>query len=273
MTPEADDFKADSETLAALLADAPDDAFRMPTQFKAWTIDDVIAHLHVWNHAAMLTLESRAAFQAFFTGVAQQMMAGKSHIEVQRSWLDDHEDGVRGKELLERWRGTVARTADAYRNADPEERLAWAGPDMSARAAIIARQMETWAHGQAVFDILGQPRKEADRVRNICHLGVTTYSWTFRNRGEEPPRPKPYVRLTAPSGAVWEWNDPQEDNLVSGPAPEFAQVVAQTRNIGDTSLNTVGDAAARWMASAQCFAGPPETPPARGTRFRMEKDQ
>ena len=273
MTPQADDFKADSEALAALLAAAPDETFRIRTQFKSWTIDDVIAHLHLWNHAAMLTLENREAFQAFFTDIAQQMMAGKSHVEIQRAWLGDHEDGAHGKALLERWLGKVAQTAHAYREADPQARLAWAGPEMSARAAIIARQMETWAHGQAVFDILGQTRAETDRVRNICHLGVTTYSWSFRNQGEEPPRPKPYVRLTAPSGAVWEWNDPQDDNAVSGPAAEFAQVAAQTRNIADTSLRTAGDAAARWMATAQCFAGPPERPPAKGTRFRVEKRQ
>ena len=273
MTPEADDFKADSDALAAILTDAADNAFAMATQFKAWTIDDIIAHLHLWNVAAMLTLESRERFQAFFADVAKQMMAGKSHIDVQRAWLDEKEDGARGKTLVERWRARYAETASAYHDADPEARIAWAGPDMSARAAIIARQMETWAHGQAVFDGLGLERKETDRIRNICHLGVTTYSWTFRNRSEEPPLPKPYVRLTAPSGAVWEWNDPQQDNAVSGPAVAFAQVVAQTRNIADTPLQPVGEAATRWMAVAQCFAGSPETPPAKGTRFKSRTGQ
>ena len=268
MTPEADDFKADSDALAEILADVSKDAFRRQTLFKAWTIEDVIAHLHLWNAAAMLTLESREKFHEFFSGVAKQMMAGKSHIELQRAWLDEAEDGARGPALLERWRKRYAQTADAYRNSDPEARLAWAGPDMSARAAIIARQMETWAHGQAVFDILGLEREEKDRIRNICHLGVTTYSWTFRNRGEDPPKPKPFVRLTAPSGAVWEWNEPQDDNLVSGPAAAFAQVVAQTRNVADTTLQTVGDAATRWMAVAQCFAGPPEAPPGKGARYK-----
>jgi uncharacterized protein (TIGR03084 family) len=77
------------------------------------------------------------------------------------------------------------------------------------------------------------------------------------------------VRLTAPSGAVWTWNEAQEDNLVEGSAVDFARVVTQTRNIGDTDLRIVGDVAARWMAIAQCFAGPPETPPAPGLRHRL----
>jgi len=43
------------------------------------------------------------------------------------------------------------------------------------------------------------------------------------------------VQLTAPSGVVWAWNDPQEYNLVRGSAVEFTQFVTQTRNIDDIS--------------------------------------
>ena len=268
MLTEAKDFQDESDALAALLADAPGDVFETVTQFKGWTIDDVIAHLHLWNVAAGLTLESRETFQTFFADVGKQFMAGKSHIDVQRAWLDDNADGARGERLFALWRETYPDIAASYGSADPDMRLAWAGPDMSARAAVVARQMETWAHGQEVFDGLGARRDDKDRIRNICHLGVTTYSWTFRNRGEEPPKPKPYVRLAAPSGAVWEWNEPQDDNAVTGDAVDFAQVVTQTRNIADTALNLAGPAAERWMAFAQCFAGMPETPPAKGTRFR-----
>jgi adenylate cyclase len=42
----------------------------------------------------------------------------------------------------------------------------------------------------------------------------------------------------------------------------------QVRNIADTRLAVHGEAARRWMACAQCFAGGPEPPPAPGTRFR-----
>lgn len=47
---------------------------------------------------------------------------------------------------------------------------------------------------------------------------------------------------------------------------EFCQVVTQVRNIADTRLSVTGDIAQRWMAIAQCFAGPPENPPEAGTR-------
>lgn len=80
------------------------------------------------------------------------------------------------------------------------------------------------------------------------------------------PAPAPYVQLTGPSGAVWEWNAPQDANAVHGSAVEFAQVVTQVRNIADTDLQVEGAAATNWMAVAQCFAGQPETPPAKGSR-------
>ena len=109
-------------------------------------------------------------------------------------------------------------------------------------------------------------RRNSDRIRNVCHIGVRTFGWTFVNRGLETPSPVPYVRLESPSGAVWEWNAPSETDCVSGSAVAFAHVVTQGRNIAETDLNVVGDAAASWMAIAQCFAGPPEEPPPPGHR-------
>ena len=52
-----------------------------------------------------------------------------------------------------------------------------------------------------------------------------------------------------------------------GSAVEFCQVVTQVRNIDDTNLSVVGDVATTWMQYAQCFAGQPEDPPQKGTRY------
>ena len=77
----------------------------------------------------------------------------------------------------------------------------------------------------------------------------------------------PYVRLVAPSGEIWTYNEPSDTDRIEGSATEFCQVVTQVRNIADTSLAVRGEAATRWMSIAQCFAGPPHPPPAKGTRF------
>ena len=96
----------------------------------------------------------------------------------------------------------------------------------------------------------------ANRLCRDCHGEF--------GRSESPDIP--YVRLTAPSGEIWEWNEPSGANKVEGDAVEFCHVVTQGRNVADTDLDVVGETATRWMAVAQCFAGGPETPPAPGQR-------
>jgi uncharacterized protein (TIGR03084 family) len=172
--------------------------------------------------------------------------------------------------LLKRWREFYQEMTDRFVVADPKQRVKWVGPDMSVRSSITARLMETWAHGQAVYDLLGHVRNEADRIQNIAVLGVNTFGWTFTNRGVAVPTDPPYIRLTAPSGAIWEWNPPaQQENCIEGKAVEFCQVVTQVRNLADTTLQVSGETATSWMSIAQCFAGPPENPPASGKRFRQ----
>ena len=73
---------------------------------------------------------------------------------------------------------------------------------MSARSSITARQMETWAHGQEIFDCLGVVREEGDQIKNIVHLGVSTFAWTFLNRQLDLPKEVPYVSLILPSITV-----------------------------------------------------------------------
>lgn len=264
---QAEDFRAESRALADLLADLPEARFHEPTQFKGWTIDHVLGHLHLFNAAAEASLDGAEAFAAFIAPVLRDMQAGKSILDCQFSWLG----GVSGRALLAAWQQGAEACADAFAAADPKQRLKWIGPDMSALSSVTARQMETWAHGQEVFDHLGVVRRDCDRVRNVAHLGVATFGWSFRNRGLPIPEPAPHVRLIAPSGAVWEWNAPAEGaeaaSAVSGTAVEFAQVTTQVRNLADTDLKITGEAAAAWMRIAQCFAGPPEDPPAAGTRF------
>jgi uncharacterized protein (TIGR03084 family) len=137
---------------------------------------------------------------------------------------------------------------------------------MGVRMFTTARLMETWAHGQEVYDLMRASRKPTDRLRSIATIGVKTFAWTFVNRGQQPPGPPPYVRLLAPSGASWEWHEPSATEYVRGDALDFCQVVTQVRNVADTKLEVKGDVARKWMAIAQCFAGPPVDPPKPGER-------
>lgn len=265
MLTQAIDYRDECDALYALLADVDAARYSQPTQFKRWTLDDVLGHLHMFDYAARLTLESPQAFGAFWESLTSSMAAGHSMVDYTRIWLR----GCAGRELVQRWHEFSGQVAAEYAQVDPAQRVKWAGPDMSVRSCISARQMETWAHGQAAFDLLGVERAEHDRIRNIVIMGVNTFGWTFAVRGRAVPSAKPHVRLQSPSGAWWTWNEPDDRNRVEGSAVEFCRVVTQTRNVADTSLRVSGEIAHEWMSMAQCFAGPPETPPAPGTRFRQ----
>lgn len=260
---QAEDFREESRALAAILADSGDDVWTRPTLFKQWTVDDILAHLHWGNVAALWSLAEKERFAPYAEDLMQRLATGMSLRAYAHEWLG----GISGRELYMLWQKDVDRVADAFAAADPKERLKWFGPDMSARSSITARHMETWAHGQAIYDLLRIERVDTDRIRNIAHMGVTTFGWTFVNRGLPVPPAAPHVRLTAPSGAIWEWNEDNADDLVEGAATAFCQVVTQTRNVRDTGLRVEGGIATRWMAMAQCFAGPPEDPPAPGARL------
>jgi uncharacterized protein (TIGR03084 family) len=264
MIEQALDFREEADALARLIEARSEQDWERKTQFKGWTINDVIAHLHFADYAADLSLRDAGAFKDFVRDFNKRARPGARNVDLAREWLGGAKDRV----LLRRWRDFYRAMADRFAAADPKHRVVWFGPDMSVRSSITARLMETWAHGQAIYDLLGTPRVDRDRIKNIVVIGVNTFGWTFSNRSLPVPPIRPSLRLRAPSGATWEWAG-DATNLIEGSAVEFCQVVTQTRNIADTKLRVTGETAKSWMAIAQCFAGPPENPPAAGTRSML----
>jgi len=239
------DLRAEGDELYQLLGEMDTGFWTQVSTFKAWTVWDVIAHLHLSDHMALTSLRSSDDFKQLMRdmGKAGSMRAYTN------AWLTEDGHSINGPELL--------------------IRFAWAGPGMKARMFATARQMETWAHGWEIYDLMKVERPHSDRLQNIVAIGVRTFGWSFSNRKLPVPEPAPYVELTAPSGKLWTFNEIDENNCVRGSAVDFCQVVTQVRNIADTQLQVSGDTANAWMAIAQCFAGPPEDPPAPGTRSTL----
>lgn len=256
---QAEDFRQETRALSALVATLPADAFHEPTQFKGWTLVDVLRHLHFWNGMAHFQLSEPDKLLAHLKAMHDGGITMRDYEAAQLGHLSE-------EALATEWAEHAEATADLFAGADPRARLKWAGPDMSARSSITARQMETWAHGQEVFDLAGVQRRNEDRIGNIVMLGVNTFGWTYAMRRQTPPGPMPQLVLTAPSGTVWTYGEAGTDSI-EGAADEFCQVVTQTRNIADTNLRVTGPVAIDWMSKAQCFAGGPAEPPAPGTRF------
>jgi uncharacterized protein (TIGR03084 family) len=266
MLPQAADFRAEADELHNLLGALSEADWGRATFFKQWTINDIVQHLHDGDLMAAASVAGPDNFAKF--RAERQALLDRGMTRVQAA--HDRLGHLTGHRLLERWHAQMTDLCNELSALPADTRLKWAGPDMGVRMFTTARQMETWAHGQAIYDLVGVARSPTDRLRNIAEIGVRTYGWTFANRGRPVPGPAPHVRLTAPSGAIWAWNDPGPENAVEGDALSFCQVVAQTRNIADTDLTVTGEPARIWMSLAQCFAGPPEDPPAPGTRFTMK---
>jgi uncharacterized protein (TIGR03084 family) len=258
---QARDFLDESEALLELLVPLDEADFAMPTLFKCWSIDQILRHLHVWNIAAVLSLSDEAGFARFMADMATGIRRGRLP-DFEAAYLG----GLSRHALLDAWATQFRAMASRFADANPKARVKWVGPEMSVISSITARLMETWAHGQAIYDVLGVERVDSDRIGNIARLGVNTYGWTWKIRTQEAPGPMPRLHLTAPSGQIWVYGEGED--LIHGSATEFCQVVTQCRNIADTSLDVQGDVAQKWMAVAQCFAGPPQDPPPPGSRYR-----
>jgi uncharacterized protein (TIGR03084 family) len=264
---QALDFEQETRVLRDLLQRLTPEQWQQPTQFKQWTPNDIMRHLHFWNEAADWSVHAPQALQMRLT----EMRASAARGEGMRV-LEGLQIKASGPILLDLWSSFALDMAERWRALDPRQRVDWAGPPMSVRSSITARQMETWAHGQAVFDLCGQDRPESTRLRNIVVLGVNTFGWSHQVRGWETPPHLPRIELISPDGEAWNFGEPGDAGLVRGSALGFAQVVTQTRHLGDTDLKVEGEVASRWMLHAQCFAGPPEVPPAAGLRRKSDAD-
>jgi len=262
MEQQAADLREEGDALNEMLLTLALEDWTRATPFKEWTVNAVMQHLHQGDWMKVLTMKDSDAYLA----AAASRRAARERNDGS-SGLEDHGfQASEGPALREQWYAYFQEMCDLMAASDPKHRVKWAGPDMSIRMAATARQMETWAHGQDIYDLLRHPRTHTDRIKNIAVLGVKTYGWTFANRGEDVPGSQPYVKLTSPSGAIWDWGIPDDSNKVEGLALEFCQVVTQGRNIADVNLTVVGEPAIKWMAIAQCFAGPVNEPPAPGHR-------
>jgi len=262
MLQESQDLIAEADELRAFLEALEPGDWEQETGFMGWTPWDVVAHLHYFDEVSMLSLQGVEAFTPARDELFAKVGKGLGNKQIAREKYGE----LAPAELLERWTDTCREMARQLGESDPKRRLPWFGPDMGVRMFTTARYMETWAHGQEIYDLKKVTRGYTDRIKNIATIGVKTFAWTFVNRKQEVPGPPPYVRLVAPSGEIWEWGEPSEDEVVRGEASDFCHVVTQGRNVADTPLEVVGPVASQWMAIAQCFAGGPVDPPAPGTR-------
>jgi uncharacterized protein (TIGR03084 family) len=242
------DLAAEHAALDEVVAGLDADTWDELTPSEPWTIRDQISHLTFFDEAAALAASDPDAFAAALGEAA-------SDIEGYMQAPLDKGRTLEPSEVLVWWRGARSEMLDAFTGLVDGERVPWFGPAMSPASFISARIMETWAHGQDVFDSLGRTREPTERLRHIVHLGVRARGYSYVVRGLPQPPTEVAVVLDAPDGSTWTLGDP-EGERIEGSALDFCLLVTQRRHLDDTDLRAVGPAAAEWASIAQCFAGP-----------------
>lgn len=256
------DLRDEYHELIALAGSLTSRQWQLRTAFYDWTPWDEIAHLSYFDETSLRSVTEPEAFAREAKALSGRIAQGEEISAVARAAYA-HLDGPA---LLGYWQPRCERLVEALAQLDPKARLPWYGPPMSARSFAAARLMETWAHGQDLWDVVRRKRPATARLKHIAHIGVMTFGWTFANRGIQVPGQVPGVELAAPDGGTWAWGDASGPDFVRGAAEDFCLLVTQRRHLDDTGLQYSAGAAQQWLSMAQCFAGPPANGPAPGVR-------
>jgi uncharacterized protein (TIGR03084 family) len=245
------DLNAESANLRATVSRLREDQWELPTPADGWAIRDQVSHLAYFDDVAALALTDAEAFDR----TAKSLLAkGKNFPDV----VADELRPMGCAELLDWFTTSRAAVLNIFEGDDPKRRIPWFGAAMSVASSATARLMETWAHGQDVYDTLGVGHPYSPGLCSIAHLGITTFGWAFSVNELPVPEEPVRVELLSPQGdEQWVWGPAEAVNRVSGPAEDFVLTVTQRRHWTDTALVAHGTVATHWMDIAQAFAGGP----------------
>jgi uncharacterized protein (TIGR03084 family) len=244
------DLMAETGTLGALVLNLDPQGWDIATPAPGWTIRDQLTHLAFSDEALTHAIVDPAGFTLMYAQEGDDVQALVDGVVRRNRHLS-------GSQVLARFHRARSELVNAAKARDPRQRVPWFGTDMSLATAISARIMETWAHGQDVFDALGAKRRPTDRLRHIAFLGHRSLPHSFRAHGLPEPTSEVRVELEAPNGETWYFGPEDAPDIVWGSAEDFCLVVTQRRHMADTTLTAVGVVASKWLTIAQAFAGPP----------------
>src|SRR5580700_1454801 len=245
----AADLAAESAVTRALAAGLDEAGWHTPTPAAGWDIADQISHLAYFDEAAVQSAVRPDEFRADLAAAPESVNADT----IAARYRDRT-----GAELLAWFDIARAQLLATFKDLDPQQRLPWFGPAMSAASSLTARLMETWAHTQDIADALAVTREPTPRLRHVAHIGVGARAFSYAARGQAMPGTPVRVELIPPSGpdrALWTWGPEDAKDRVTGPALDFCLLVTQRRHRDDVALVIDGPAATEWMTIAQAFAG------------------
>ena len=77
MLKQAIDFFEESQDIYKILSNISENSLDTTTQFKHWSFNDIIRHLHVWNIAAYKSLQGDIEWETFNNNLQNFFKEGK----------------------------------------------------------------------------------------------------------------------------------------------------------------------------------------------------
>ncbi|WP_405058797.1 maleylpyruvate isomerase family mycothiol-dependent enzyme [Kribbella sp. NBC_01505] len=207
------------------------------TPAAGWTVAHQIAHLAAADRNTLLAVKSPERFSE---------VIGRS------ADLDAEAGAALPRDtLLEQWRAGRDELAGVLKDLPADYAFPWYGSDLTAPMMAPMRVMETWAHGQDIYDTLGVEHPPSDALRHVAALGVAGRALGFVAGGLPVPTEAVRVELTGPGAGTWGPEDAEQ--RVEGSALDFALRVTLRRSRSETDLKAVGEDAEQWLDVARVF--------------------
>ncbi|GES29230.1 maleylpyruvate isomerase family mycothiol-dependent enzyme [Streptomyces angustmyceticus] len=246
----------DPSVLAALVAEG-DDLDVLVTAVHDWsiptpapapgrTVAHQIAHL-AWSDAnALSALRTPNAFRA---ELGRAETEGSGYADKAAAAGAAKPRSV----LLDEWRAGRAELAATLLDAPWDHAFPWYMSKVTPALMAPLRLMETWAHGQDVFDAVGVAHGPTDRLQHVASLGVLGRALSFAAVGLPEPAAPFRVELTASDGQTWVWGPEAAAQRVQGSAMDFCLCVTRRRPWPETGLTASGEDAQKWLEVARVF--------------------
>lgn len=204
-----------------------------PTPAKGWTVRDTISHLADSAELAADALNGGNRIEAYRTA---------PNLDVLRQDATKRGRKMRYQDVIEWWRGGRAKVVEPLSRMDDSERVEWIAGSMSAKTFATMRLMENWAHGLDIYAAMKAQIEDTPRIRHVCFLGWKTLPYAFKvaDKDYSPVR----VEVMGPGYAKWVFGPSDTDQVIKGPAGEFARLAVRRIKRKDAkNLKPTGDVA------------------------------
>lgn len=210
------DLVAEQQFLDQFLQKIGPKDWERPTPAKGWSIRDTISHL---------ADTAELAGDALLGGRGIETYRTASNLDALRQGAVKKGRKMRYQDVIEWWRGGRAKVVEPLSFMDAEHRIEWIAGSMSARTFATMSLMETWAHGLDIYAAMKAEIEDTARLRHVCFLGWKTLPYAFKAADEDysPVR----VEVMGPAYAKWVFGPADTDQVIKGPAGEFARLAVR----------------------------------------------